>query len=98
MVEHIVLLRLSVSSDDAAIRRLSTALLTLQDRIPGIVRIAFGANGSQEGLGRGYDLGFVVTFADGAARDAYLPHPEHQAVVLLVEAIADEVLVFDLSV
>ncbi len=42
-------------------------------------------------------MGFVITFADAAARDAYLPHPAHVAVQPLVRAVAAEVLVFDLE-
>ncbi len=39
-----------------------------------------------------------MTFTDAAARDAYLPHPEHQRVVaeMLAPIVAD-VLAFDLA-
>ena len=48
-------------------------------------------------MSQGYDLGFVFTFTDAAARDAYLPHPAHVAVQPLVRAVAAELLVFDLE-
>ena len=46
---------------------------------PGIIALKEGPSVSPEGLERGHDYGFVVTFDDAAARDAYLPHPEHLA-------------------
>ena len=46
--------------------------------------------------------GFVVDFRDAAARDAYLPHPEHMKVgKALVEAAqggVEGILVFDYEV
>ena len=38
-----------------------------------------------------------MEFVSIAARDAYLPHPPHVAVGLLVGAVATDVLVFDLN-
>ena len=38
-----------------------------------------------------------MTFESAAARDIYLPHPDHLAVVPLVHAVAEQVLVFDLE-
>jgi hypothetical protein len=49
--------------------------------IPGITAFHGGAYNSPEGLAQGFTHGFTMTFADSAARDAYLPHPAHQAVV-----------------
>jgi hypothetical protein len=36
-----------------------------------------------------------MTFKDIAARDAYLPHPEHQAVQPMVRSLVDDVFVYD---
>jgi len=50
-------------------------------------------------LARGFGHGFCMTFADEAARDAYLPHPSHQSLVQrllpMLEAGSDGVLAFD---
>lgn len=97
MIEHIVLLKPRAEVDPAAVAGLWSGITALATRIPGIVTIEVGNNVSPEGLGRGFALGFVVRFADATARDAYLPHPDHLAVVPLVHAVADEVLVFDLE-
>ncbi len=56
-------------------------------------------DGSREGLTRGFTHGVHMTFVDAAARDAYLPHPEHQRVVELLlpllESGIDGALTFD---
>jgi hypothetical protein len=83
--------------DVTATTALWTALAGLVEKIPGIESVQVGENTSPEGLDRGFTLGFVVRFVDAAARDGYLPHPDHVAVVPLVQAVAEEVLVFDLD-
>ena len=94
---HIVLLRPHPDVEEAAIARLREALAELPAKIPGITAYTWGANVSPEGKGDGYRLGFVMEFTDAAARDAYLPHPDHTAVGPLVGAVAADVLVFDLQ-
>ncbi|MFN4142335.1 Dabb family protein [Aestuariivirga sp.] len=85
MIRHVVLCRFRKDQDVAAIFK---ALTQLQDRIPGILAISSGADNSPEGLQKGFSHGFTVDFIDAAARDAYLPHPEHQAVgKMIVEAL-----------
>lgn len=79
------------------IGELFALLAELQDLIPGITYYAGGANSSPESLNQGYTHGFIMTFESKAARDAYLPHPEHERVKgKLAERIAG-VLVFDLA-
>ena len=95
-VLHIVLLEPKSDASPEAVEDMYAGLRQLQHRIPGIESIVCGENTSPEGLGHGYTLGFTVTFVDAAARDNYLPHPDHLAVVPLVQAVAKQVLVFDL--
>lgn len=96
MLQHVVLLKPHADVHPDAVVALWSGLSRLQTLIPGITGLSVGANSSPEGLDRGFTLGFVMTFVDAAARDAYLPHPDHLAVVPLVHAVAAEVLVFDL--
>ena len=42
-----------------------------------VVSYESGAQMSQEGLSKGLQRCFLITFPDVAARDAYLPHPIH---------------------
>lgn len=97
MVEHIVLIRPRAGVDAAATSALWSAQAGLVGKIPGIEGVQVGENTSPEGLDRGFTLGFVVRFVDAASRDGYLPHPDHLAVVPLVQAVAEAVLVFDLD-
>ncbi len=96
MVLHVVLFRVKPDVGADAVERLRVAILGLRLAIPGIVDVRWGKNESLEDLHQGYELGFVMTFANAAARDAYLPHPAHTAVHPFVAAVAAEVLVFDL--
>lgn len=40
-------------------------------------------------------MNFIMTFESAAARDAYLPHPVHQAAVKLVVPQLESVIVCD---
>jgi hypothetical protein len=86
MIRHSILCRFRKDADVAAV---FAALKGLQAKIPGILAISCGADNSPEGLQKGYTHGFTVDFTDAAARDAYLPHPEHQKVGALVIAALD---------
>mgnify|MGYP001250653175 FL=1 len=97
MIQHIVLLKLKQGTTEEQKAALLDGLLALkQDKIPGIEVVSGGDNGSPEGKGHGFDWGFVMTFTDKAARDAYLPHPDHKALGQgLLRPIVEDVLVFD---
>jgi len=52
----------------------------LREKIPGLLDFSGGPYSSPEGLNQGFTHGFIMTFADEASRDAYLPHPDHEVV------------------
>jgi hypothetical protein len=99
MVRHVVLLRFAATQSAADIDAIFHSLKQLQNHVDGILNISVGVNSSPEGLQRGYTHGFTVDFKDEAARDAYLPHPEHQKVGAMIVAATeggiDGVLVVD---
>lgn len=97
MVIHIVLFTYRPDADPDAIARLQSDLAGLSDHIPAIARYQGGANVSPEGRGRGYDWGFVMTFPDAGARDAYLDDPAHLAVLPSIDEVVEDVLVYDLG-
>jgi len=66
-------------------------------RIPGLIDFHHGPYESPEGLNDGFTHGFIMTFASSAARDAYLPHPEHERVKAIVVPRLARVLVFDFA-
>ncbi len=94
---HIVLMKPKADATEADLDQIRSKILDLQRLVPGIESITFGPNLSIEPLTQGYTLGFIVQFTDAAARDAYLPHPDHQAVLPFVQPVVDSVLVFDLA-
>lgn len=96
MLYHIVLFEPRPDSTPAAWDRLREAVLDLPTHIGRIRSVSWGANESPEGLGLGYEHGFVMVFEDEAARNAYLPHPAHMAIIPSIQAISAKTLVFDL--
>lgn len=95
VVRHIVMFQFKPSVNQAAIDEIVTAFGKLPEQIDGIIDYEAGTNVSPENLGQGYTHAFVVTFPDAVTRDAYLPHPAHQAFVKLLDGKIESVLVFD---
>lgn len=78
MVRHVVVFKYSSTANEAQIETITKAFAGLQEKIPGILSLEHGLNNSPEGKNLGFTHVYVLTFEDEAARDAYLPHPEHQ--------------------
>jgi hypothetical protein len=96
-VRHVVVFKYKAGTTDAQIRQVTTALAALKDRIPGIVSFEHGVNHSPENLNKGFTHVYFITFTDAKARDAYLPHPEHQAFGKLLGSLGvlEDVFVVD---
>lgn len=77
--------------------RFTDVFRALQNTIPGIIGFEHGANNSPENLHRGLTHIYLLTFESVAARDAYLPHPEHKKFgeVIRTMGIVAEVFVVD---
>jgi hypothetical protein len=97
VVRHVVVFKYTEDASDAEIQEITEAFRALQDKIPGIVSFEHGVNNSPEDLNQGFTHVYVITFEDEAARDAYLPHPEHQQFVdmLMGSGIFEEAFVVD---
>ena len=96
-VLHVVLVRWRADTGDAAREGVRSGVRGLATAVPGIIDLEEGPSVSPEGLEQGNDYGFVVTFDDAAARDAYLPHPAHVVVGEAIGRAAERVTVFDLA-
>lgn len=77
-VRHVVAFKYKANATADQISRVTDAFRALQDKIPGIVAFEYGTNQSPEGHDDGFTHLYLVTFENAAARDAYLPHPEHE--------------------
>jgi hypothetical protein len=101
MIHHLVVLKIKKDAKPAQVTRVLADLDGLKKKIPGLLSFAGGPYSSPEGLNRGFTHGFVMTFRDAAARDAYLPHPEHEKVkeriLPLLEGGLDGVIALDFS-
>lgn len=102
MIRHCVFVKLRADIDITERDAIEAELAGLGEVIPGIAAAHFSINISPEGLGRGYNWGFVMDFVDAAARDAYLPHPAHQKaagrLVAATEGGVEGVFVYDLEI
>ena len=102
MIRHIVLMKCKSDAPKEEIEQVFAALAALKESIPGIVAFEAGENNSPEGVARGYTHAFTMDFVDEQARDAYLPHPEHEKVKVMIRRIRNEspesVLVVDFSI
>jgi hypothetical protein len=96
-VRHVVVFKYRAGTTDAQMRQVTAALAALKDRIPGIVSFEHGVNHSPENLNKGFTHTYLITFTDAKARDAYLPHPDHQAFGKLLGSLGvlEDVFVVD---
>lgn len=94
-LRHIVMFgfREGTTADELAeiVRRFAA----LQSEVPGIEAFEWGENNSPEGKANGLTHCFVLTFASEAARDAYLPHPNHTAFSTFARQWIERVTVVD---
>jgi len=77
-IRHMVVFKFKPDATPVQIQQVTDALRALKDKIPGIVSFEHGVNNSPEKKNLGFTHAFLITFESAAARDAYLPHPEHK--------------------
>ncbi|MBW9062947.1 Dabb family protein [Rhizobium herbae] len=102
MIRHCVFIRFKTSVPDAERVSILADIAALKPLVPGYLAIDIGPNVSPEGLGKGYNSGFIIDFADATARDTYLSHPEHEKagarIVAATEGGVDGVFVYDFEI
>ena len=77
--QHVVLFKFKEKTSEEAVRGVETAFAGFVAKLPFVTGFQWGRNSSPEKLDRGFTHCFIVTFAGPEGRDAYLPHPAHQA-------------------
>ena len=95
VLRHVVLFKFKDGTAPEDVQRIEEAFRALPAQIDVIQEFEWGTDVSVEGKADGYSHCFFVTFADAAGRDAYLPHPAHQAFGQVLRPHLDKVLVFD---
>jgi len=78
VVRHVVVFKYKATATDAQIAEVTAGFRAMKDKIPGILSFEQGKNHSPEKLDQGFNHVYLVTFSSVAARDAFLPHPEHK--------------------
>jgi hypothetical protein len=97
-VKHIVLLKFKEGTTEEQITKFFEDALDLSETVPGIVDYVSGNNCSLESLNQGLTHGFIMTFSDTPARDAYMAHPEHEKFKAMAMPMVENVLIFDFEV
>jgi quinol monooxygenase YgiN len=97
-VKHAVFLKFKATTTPEQIEQVFSDLLDLSEAVEGIEDYVAGPNNSPQGLAQGFTHGIIMTFTDAAARDAYLPHPEHKAFEEKALPLVDSVAVVDFEV
>jgi hypothetical protein len=76
---HVVLFKFHDNTSNETVGLIVEAFRVLCAELPFVRDFEWGLNSSTENLNEGYTHCFIVTFANNKDRDAYLPHPAHQA-------------------
>ena len=97
-VKHIALFKFKEGTAQEQVDQALEQLLELSESIDGIEDYVGGINNSPENLNHGYTHGFVMTFRDAAARDAYLTHADHERVKTAVVPNIESIVIFDFEV
>jgi hypothetical protein len=95
-VAHIVLLAFR---PDAAPDVVEGLLEQIRDyrQIEGVTDVHTSDDVTVGGEPSHYTHGVIIEFTDAAARDRYLPHPSHLAVVARLDPLLEHKLVFDIT-
>jgi hypothetical protein len=95
VLRHVVLFKFRDDVLPEDVRMIENAFRELPAKIDAILDFEWGINNSPEGLADGFTHCFFLTFRDEAAREVYLPHPDHAAFGELLRPHLDKVLVVD---
>ena len=98
-VKHLVAFKYKPNVTTEQIKTATSAFKSLKYKIPGIISFEHGSNLSSASNDLGFKDIFLVTFEDANARDAYLPHPDHERFgELLTEmGVIEEAFVVDFA-
>ncbi len=92
---HVVLFKFKDSATPEQVQGVEKAFIELAKKVETVKGFEWGNNVSPEGKNDGFTHCFLVTFADKAGLDVYLPHPAHAEFVSVLKPTLDKVCVFD---
>ena len=94
-LRHVVMFKFKEDADPAEVKKVEDAFAALPSQIPEISFFEWGLNNSTEGLNKGFTHCFFMSFDSEEARQKYLPHPDHQAFVGMLDPLVEDALVVD---
>jgi len=95
LYRHVVLFEFREGTPEEKVAEIEEAFAALPGKIDTVVDFEWGTDVSPEGLSGGFTHCFLVTFADRAGLDVYLPHPAHEAFVALLKPHLAKAVVVD---
>ncbi|MCZ2722010.1 Dabb family protein [Marinomonas sp. 15G1-11] len=98
MIRHILFIKFNEDVREKDIASIFMVFRGINTKIPGIETVDCGKNNSQEGLNKGYTHCVVIDFVDESARDAYLPHPDHEELKQQFIPMLEDIVVLDYEV
>jgi hypothetical protein len=94
-IRHVVHFKFKADATSEQIKKITDEFAALKTKIPVVESLEWGKNVSPEGLSKGFDYCWIVSFKSSKDRDAYLVDPAHKAFVALLKPVLDEALVVD---
>jgi len=94
-LRHFVCFKYKAEATKAKIAEVEKAFAALEKKIKEIKAFEKGLNNSPEGLNKGFQHCYLITFDSEKDRDAYLVHPAHKKFVDLVGPVVEDVFVVD---
>ncbi|MGL6415505.1 Dabb family protein [Aeromonas veronii] len=95
MIRHILLIAFKPGTQSARIDAVRNAFLAIPHQVSGVIAVEWGENDSPEGRDDGFTHSVLMTFADEAARQRYLPHPDHDALKAIFRPVLERIIVLD---
>ncbi len=94
-LKHAVFIKFKDDASAEAVKAVEEAFAALPSKIDAIKVLEWGTNNSPEAHNDGFTHCFMVTFDSEDGRAAYLPHPEHAALVEILKPVMDKARVLD---
>ena len=98
MIRHILLIEFKAETSDHQLAFMRQAFLNIPAQVEGVEALEWGANNSPEGLNKTYSHCVQMTFTDESARESYLPHPAHKALLDIFLPLLEDIVVFDYEI
>lgn len=94
-LRHVVGFKFKKDANPEKIKEAIASFVDLKNKIPEISKLEWGLNNSTEGLSKGFDYGFTITFNDQHAREIYVFHKAHLKAGKKIVPLLEDVFVMD---